>query len=143
MAGKSEASSDVEHTFESFTAAEIQESQEFTSQPGTPVSEHLASASPDREKTRKLSSASNVSGSKAFSPDGRESTSVGQSSDGPTTWQNIEARRRKELERRMKRIQFENGERGELHSRCLIDFLNFKRQNREIGAFVLEFSCKV
>ena len=87
-----------------------------------------------------MSSASNVSGCKAFSPGGRESTSVGQSSDGPTTWQDIEARRRKELERRMKRIQFENGERGELHSRCL---LNFKCQNGERGAFVLEFSYEV
>lgn len=133
----------MEHTFESFTAAEIQESQEFTSLPGTPVSEHFAPASPDREKTRKLSSASNVSGPKAFSPGGRELTSVGQSSDGPTTWQDIEARRRKELERRMKRIQYENGERGELHSRCFTDFLNFKCQNGEIGAFVLEFSYGV
>ena len=119
-----ESSSDVEQTFESFTAAEIQESQEFTSQPGTPVSGNIAFSPKseglpsEREKNRSLSLVSTVSGSKAFSPSGGDSISVGQPSDGQATWQDVEARRRKEKERRMRRIQFENGERGELHPRC-------------------------
>ena len=98
---KSETFSDCEQTFESFTAAEIQESQEFSSQPGTPLSESIT-FSPKMEgaPSRKISSASGL-----------------QSCDVQATWQDIEARRRKEQEQRMIRIQFENGERGELHPR--------------------------
>lgn len=131
MQDKSEPSSDVEQTFESFTAAEIQESQEFTSQPGTPVSEGIAYIPPSqRDKPRKLSSASSVSGSRPISFGGVDSSSVGQPSDGQqATWQDVEARRRKEQERRMKRIQFENGERGELHPRFYFIF-NFSYHNR-------------
>ena len=118
---KSEQSSDVEQTFESFTAAEIQESQEFTSQPGTPVSENIVFTKMEgvlleREMSRKMSSASIASSaSKVLSLSGVDTSSVGQPCDGQTTWQDIEARRRKEQERKKKRIQFENGERGELH----------------------------
>jgi len=131
----------VEQTFESFTAAEIQESQEFTSQPGTPVSENMAftpkteGLPSEREKpSRKLSSVSTVS-------DSKDAPSVGQPSDEKATWQDIEARRRKEQERRIKRIQYENGEKGELHlryefiSRCL----PFTGGNRLVYGFSL---CK-
>ncbi|KAJ7386497.1 KICSTOR complex protein szt2 [Desmophyllum pertusum] len=120
--------SDVEPfpTFETFTAAEIQESQEFTSQPGTPagtpVSENITFLPkkeelqlPERDNPPSLSSVGFTSGSKGFSFGGADSLSVGQSSDGPSTWQDIEARRRKEEDKQKRRLQFENGERGELH----------------------------
>ena len=104
--GNVQAPSDVERTFESFTAAEIQESQEFTSQPGTPVSDHVVFSSKmegtplKREMSRTLSS-----------------VSAGQAWDGQTVWQDIETKRKKEQETRVKRSQFENGERGKLHPR--------------------------
>lgn len=102
--GNVQAQSDVERTFESFTAAEIQESQEFTSQPGTPVSDHVVFSSKmegtplKREMSRTLSS-----------------VSAGQAWDGQTVWQDMETKRKKEQETRVKRSQFENGERGKLH----------------------------
>ena len=72
----------------------------------------------EREKSRKMSSVSvTSSASKAISLSGVDTSSVGQPYDGQATWQDIEARRRKEQEKRKKRIQFENGERGELHAR--------------------------
>lgn len=120
----------MEQTFESFTAAEIQESQEFTSQPGTPVSENMTIFIPkkeeqlsEREKPSSLSSAASIGGSKASSFNGVDSLSVGQPSNGQGTWQDIEARRRKEQDNRRRRIQFENGERGELHPRLFSLFL--------------------
>ena len=124
---KPDNSSDMEPTFESFTAAEIQESQKFTSQPGTPVTENAAFLSKKEEqlseklnKPSSLSSASSLSGSKSFTFSGVDSSSVGgQSSDVQGTWQDAEAVRRKEREKKKRRIQFENGERGELHPRLL------------------------
>ena len=124
---KSDNSSDIEPTFESFTAAEIQESQEFTSQPGTPVTENVAFLSKKEEqlseklnKPSSLSSASSISGSKSLNFSGMESSSVvGQLSDVQGTWQDVEAVRRKEREKKKRRIQYENGERGELHPRLL------------------------
>ena len=114
-------SSDVEPTFETFTAAEIQESQEFTSQPGTPVSENMTIFVPKKEdqlsEREKPPSLSSTAGSKASSFNGVDSSSVGQPSDGRGTWQDIEAKRRKEQDKRRRRIQYENGERGELHPR--------------------------
>jgi len=115
--------SDMEPTFETFTAAEIQESEEFISQPGTPVSENMTISLPRREEQlterEKATSLSSVSwgGSKPSSFSGVDSLSVGQPSDGTGTWQDIEAKRRKEQDKRKRRIQFENGERGELHPR--------------------------
>ena len=100
------ASFDVEQLFESLTPAEIQESQEYTSQPGTPVSDHGMFASKvdgttsEREKSGKV-----------------PVLSAGHSLNKPSVLQDAESRRRKEQENRIKRIQFENGERGELHSR--------------------------
>ena len=122
--------SDVEPTFETFTAAEIQESEEFLSQPGTPLSENITISLPKREeqlterdKPPSLSSTVSWVGSKASSFSGVDSLSVGQPSDGQGTglgtWQDIEAKRRKEQDKRKRRIQFENGERGELHPRLL------------------------
>ena len=122
--------SDVEPTFETFTAAEIQESEEFVSQPGTPLSENITISLPQREeqlserdKPPSLSSTASWVGSKASSFSGVDSLSVGQPSDGQGTgqgtWQDIEAKRRKEQDKRKRRIQFENGERGELHPRLL------------------------
>ena len=59
---KSDNSSDIEPTFESFTAAEIQESQEFTSQPGTPVTENVAFLSKKEEQlSEKLNKPSSLS----------------------------------------------------------------------------------
>lgn len=107
------ALSDVEQLFESLTPAEIQESLEYTSQPGTPVLDHglfaskVAETPSEREKSRKVSA-----------------VSAGQSLNIPTVLQDTEARRRREEEVRIKRIQFENGERGELHPRyCSLAFI--------------------
>ena len=123
---KSDTSCDVEPTFETFTAAEIQESQEFTSQPGTPVTENVAFLSKKEEqlsekleKPPSLSSTSSISGPKSFTFSGADSLSVGQANDVQSTWQDIESRRRKDKEKKKRRIQFENGERGELHPRLL------------------------
>ena len=118
--------SDVEPTFETFTAAEIQESEEFISQPGTPVSENMTISlakreeqHSERDKPPSLSSMISWGGSKASSFSGVDSLSAGQPSDATGTWQDIEAKRRKEQDKKKRRIQFENGERGELHPRLL------------------------
>ena len=71
----------------------------------------------EREKPSSLSSGTSMGGSKASSFSGVDSSSNGQPNDGQGTWQDVEARRRKEQDKRIRRIQFENGERGELHPR--------------------------
>ena len=108
------ALSDVEQLFESLTPAEIQESLEYTSQPGTPVLDQglfaskVAGTPSEREKSRKVTA-----------------VSAGQSLNIPSVLQDTESRRRREEEIRIKRIQFENGERGELHPRyCSSAFIS-------------------
>ena len=118
--GKPELSLDVEPTFETFTEAEIQESQEHTSLPGTPISETTAFALRKAETPSQRDKVASVSplGVQTIWPSGEYVSSAGaQSPVVPPTLQEVELRRRSEKEKRRRRIQFENGERGELHPR--------------------------
>lgn len=117
---------DVVQTYETLTEAEIQESQEFTSQPGTPLDESQISAA-KREVSAGKATDGKVASRKpsltslpsdfglAAATRGQRSCELSLSLQ-PTS-KDIEIRQRVDEERKKTRIQYENGEKGELHPR--------------------------
>ena len=121
---------DVVQTYETLTDAEIQESQEYTSQPGTPVTPVIEckfpSEKPDSSFTKacedsipaqKLSSTSLSTESASLGVARESRPSDSSSMSVQPTWKEIELRRRLDDDRRKARLQYENGEKGELHPR--------------------------
>lgn len=106
---------DVDQTYETLTEAEIQESQEFTSQPGTPLGEsHILSEKnqiPDNMST---------DGKIATRKPSLTSLPCDAGSPAVTGFRNTSALLssvRSYDDKIKSRIQYENGEKGDLHPR--------------------------
>lgn len=125
---REDSSVELVSTFETLSHQEILESQEYASSPVTPSLEEKKIQVPVKKTDKTSPESSRPSSSEVkhregdaptFSPISRSANITPLLTptlkDGHETWQDLERRRRTLQERLKKRMQYEDGEKGELH----------------------------